>query len=272
MKRIGILLLCLLLLGCGRQKRPEPTEVTVLETAAATEMPTELPTEEPTEASTQPMVTAPTEPALLPEPEDDELVRVMDYLPSVREELAYAGSENFTGQQIYDFYNAYLRYGTVKKLAAACAELEELGFGILIWDGFRPVSAQQALWDICPNEKYVSHPVTGTRAHCRGNAVDLTLVDLETGEKLEMPTGFDDFSALADRNYSDCPEEAAENARLLENIMKKHGFKPYSAEWWHFTDTQSYPVAEDFQPPVGWEEQHERGNQTALQPEIRPGL
>ena len=66
-----------------------------------------------------------------------------------------------------------------------------------------------------------------------------------------MPTGFDDFSALADRNYGDCTEAAAENARLLESVMKKHGFKPYSAEWWHFTDTDSYPVAEDFEPPVG---------------------
>ena len=250
MKRYWILAaLCLLLMGCAKTESVEP--VTEAATAAPTQMPTEAPTQPPTEKPTEPTIIAPTEPALLPEPEDDELVRVIDYLPSVREELAYATGENFTGQQIYDFYNAYLRYGTVKKLAAASAELEEQGLGILIWDGFRPVSAQAALWEICPNEKYVSHPVKGTRAHCRGNAVDLTLVDLETGEKLEMPTGFDDFSALADRNYSDCPDVAAENARLLESTMKKHGFKPYSAEWWHYTDTDSYPVAEDFEPPGG---------------------
>ena len=242
------MLLGLFLLGCAKSEsaEPMPTEtepVTETVTMAPTQMPTEAPTEVPTEA--------PTEPVLLPEPEEDELVRVIDYIPSVREELAYATGENFTGQQVYDFYNAYLRYGTVKKLAAACAELEQQGLGILIWDGFRPVSAQAALWDICPDPKYVSHPVTGTRAHCRGNAVDLTLIDLETGEKLEMPTGFDDFSALADRNYGDCTDTAAEHARLLEAVMKKHGFKPYSAEWWHYTDTDSYPVAEDFQPPVG---------------------
>ena len=235
------MLLCLLLLGCGRQEQPAPTEVTAPETVTVTEAPTELPTEAPTQPPTEPPTEAPTEP-----PAEDELVRVRDFIPGIREELAYASEENFTGQQIYDFYNAYLRYGTVKKLAAACEELEEMGYGILIWDGFRPVSAQAALWKICPNEKYVSHPVKGNRAHCRGNAVDLTLVDLATGEKLEMPTGFDDFSALADRNYGDCPETAAENARLLESVMKNHGFKPYNAEWWHFTDTQSYPVAEDF--------------------------
>lgn len=245
-KRIQILLMCLLLCGCASQEVPAPTEMTAPETVAVTESVTEAPTEIPTLPPTEPPTEEPTEP-----PEEDELVRVRDYIPGIREELAYATEGNFTGQQIYDFYNAYLRYGTVKKLAAVSAELEEQGLGILIWDGFRPVSAQVALWDICPDPKYVSHPVTGTRAHCRGNAVDLTLVDLETGEKLEMPTGFDDFSALADRNYGDCTETAAENARLLETVMKKHGFKPYSAEWWHYTDTQSYPVEEAFQPPVG---------------------
>jgi len=239
--------LCLLLAGC-QTAEPVQTELPPpAHTAAVTQPPTEMATQPPS----QPVIIAPTEPALLPEPEDDELVRVIDYIPTAWEALAYATEENFTGQQVYDFYNAYLRYGTVKKLASACEELAQQNLGILIWDGFRPVSAQQALWDICPDPKYVSHPVTGTRAHCRGNAVDLTLIDLETGEKLEMPTGFDDFSARADRNYSDCTEAAAENARLLEAVMKNHGFKPYSAEWWHYTDTDDYPVAEDFQPPVG---------------------
>ena len=194
----------------------------------------------------------PTEP--VPEPADGELVRVLDYIPSVRQQLAYATRDNFTGQRIYDFTDAYLRYGTIKKLKAAAEELAEQGLGILIWDGFRPVSAQAMLWEAWPDPAYVSHPVTGTRAHCRGNAVDMTLVDLETGEKLEMPTEFDDFSGKADRDYSDCSEKAAANARILEEVMKKHGFKPYSAEWWHFTDTVSYPVDEYFDPlvPAAW--------------------
>lgn len=248
MRRIFILLLlCMALAGCGKTEQTVPAETAGTPTAA----PTEAPSEPPSELPTQVPVTAPTEPARRPEPEDGELVRVTDYLPSVREELAYASENNFTGQQIYDFYNAYLRYGTVKKLSAVCEELEAQGLGILIWDGYRPVSAQKALWDICPDERYVSHPVTGSRSHCRGSAIDLTLYDLQTGEKLSMPTGFDDFSKLADRDYSDCTEEAAQNALLLENVMKKYGFKPYSAEWWHFSDTDSYPVEEDFEPPVG---------------------
>lgn len=247
MKRILILLpICLLLTGCRKTAPDAPEKITEEPMIIMTEVPTEAPTEAPTELLTEAPTETPTEP-----PADEELVRIRDFIPGIREELAYATQSNFTGQKIYDFYNAYLRYGTVKKLASVCEELEEQGLGILIWDGFRPVSAQAALWKIYPDTKFVSHPVTGNRPHCRGNAIDMTLVDLETGEKLTMPTDFDDFSALADRDYSDCEAEAAENARLLESVMEKHGFKPYFGEWWHFTDTDSYPVEEEFQPPVG---------------------
>ena len=243
-------ILATLLAGCVHTEPVQteaPTQVpavtqTVLSTQPTTELPTELPTVPPTELPTE----APTEP-----PEDTELVRVADYIPGIREKLMYATEDNFTGQKIYDFYNAYLRYGTVKKLAAVCEELAQQGVGILIWDGFRPVSAQAALWEACPDPLFVSHPVTGTRTHCRGNAVDLTLCDPETGELLPMPTGFDVFTALADRDYTDCDPEAAENARLLETVMEKHGFKPFWAEWWHFTDTEDYPVEEAFEPAVG---------------------
>lgn len=190
----------------------------------------------------------------LPLPDDDDLVRVVDYIPQIRQELAYATVNNFSGQRIYDFTDAYLRYGTVKKLAKVCDELAAQGLGLKIWDGFRPVTAQEILWEICPDETFVSHPVTGNRSHCRGSAVDITLVALDTGEELPVPTGFDNFTAYADRDYSDCSPEAAANASVLEATMEKHGFKPYSAEWWHFTDTDDYPVDEYFDPavPVLW--------------------
>lgn len=236
-KLLIIGLACLLLAGCAAEVPEEtaaPTLPTVpVPTVPATAAPTEMPTE------------VPSGPA---EPEDADLVRVADYIPNIRQNLRYATQENFTGQQIYDFADAYLRYGTVKKLKPVCEELARQGLGILIWDGFRPLAAQEKLWEICPDPAYVSHPVTGSRSHCRGSAIDLTLVDLETGKELEMPTGFDDFSEQADRDYSDCSGEAADNARLLEEVMVKHGFKPYSAEWWHYSDTDEYPVEEHFRP------------------------
>ena len=63
-----------------------------------------------------------------------------------------------------------------------------------------------------------------------------------------MPTGFDDFSKLADRDFSDCIKEAAENAAYLEKIMAENGFSGYYGEWWHYSDTNSYPVEQNFQP------------------------
>jgi len=63
-----------------------------------------------------------------------------------------------------------------------------------------------------------------------------------------MPTAFDDFSKKADRDYSDCSADAANNAIILEILMEKHGFSGYKGEWWHFEDTDEYPVEETFQP------------------------
>ena len=182
------------------------------------------------------------------QPDNDDFVRVFDYIPNVRVSLQYATEDNFTGVPIYAFTDAYLRYGTVLKLADAAEQLSAMGYGLVIWDGYRPYYAQEKLWQICPDPTYVSKPGTGSQSHCRGLAVDITLYDLKTNEFLEMPTGFDDFSALADRDYSDCTAEAAYNASLLEEVMKNCGFKPYKAEWWHYSDTDTYPVEYDFDP------------------------
>ncbi len=191
--------------------------------------------------------TAPTLPEK--EPADEDLVAVKDYLPQVQVELKYATAENFTGHDIYEFQDVYLRYGTVKKLQSAYQELQTLGLGIKIWDGFRPVSAQFKLWEVCPDDTYVADPRKGYSNHSRGNAIDLTLVD-SSGNELEMPTEFDDFSGKADRDYSDCTETAAENAMLLQTVMEHHGFKGYFGEWWHFADTQKYDVEKHFDSSV----------------------
>ena len=205
-----------------------------------------LPAESPS-VSVTPEAPPEAEPAPLPEPAPEELVAVTDYIPGIYTDLRYASDNNFTHQVIYSFSDAYLRYGTVQKLASAQESLEAAGYSLLIWDAFRPVSAQFRLWEVCPDPAYVANPEKGYSSHSRGNTVDITLVTLD-GEPVEMPTDFDDFTAMADRDYSDVGEEAAANARLLEDAMTAAGFKPYSAEWWHYSDTTSYPVAETFIP------------------------
>lgn len=240
MKRALILILLLLLtvLSACRGETPTPpavTEAAVTEAAVTEAMlpPTTVPE------------TAPPEP--LPEPEDSDLVAVEQYLAEIPVELKYATEDNFTGRKIYDFQSAYLRLGTVKKLAAVQADLKELGWGLKIWDAYRPVEAQFALWEACPNPAYVANPNRSFSSHSRGNTVDVTLVDDE-GKELEMPTAFDSFSARADRDYSDCTAAAANNAQILEILMEKHGFYGYFKEWWHFTDSVEYPVEETFHP------------------------
>lgn len=254
MKRLLVLLLILLelmsLFGCQQQSitpSSDPTDSTTIDFSEP-----DLSATGPADI-TVPDIDGTTDPTP-PEDGDEIFVCVSEYLTDAKIELAYASVNNFTGKRIYDFTEAYLRYGTVKKLMLVSEELEIHGLGLIIWDGFRPVAAQAKLWEVCPDPAYVSHPLAGNRAHCRGNAVDISLYDLQTGEAVPVPTEFDNFTVYADRDYSDCSKQAAENARLLEQIMKKYGFKPYYAEWWHFTDTVEYPVDESFDParPTVW--------------------
>ena len=166
MRKICIVLLSLLLLtGCSTW-RTAITETTVSVTEAAmpetTVAETSLPVTVPAEAETVP--------AIPPEPEsEDTFVRVLDYIPTATQELMYATENNFTGVVIYDFEDAYLRWGTAKKLKQVSEDLAELGLYLKIWDGFRPVSAQFVLWEVCPNPTYVADPNKGHSSHSRGN-------------------------------------------------------------------------------------------------------
>lgn len=179
---------------------------------------------------------------------DDTFVRVVDYIPAIQVELRYAVKENFTGVVIYDFDDAYLRYGTVKKLANVQKALQQKGYSLKIWDAFRPVKAQFVLWEAYPDASFVANPNKGYSSHSRGNTIDITMVDAN-GDEVEMPTEFDCFSELADRNYSDCTPMAKQNALLMENTMKANGFNPYFDEWCHFSDCNSYSVEKNFSPP-----------------------
>ncbi len=178
---------------------------------------------------------------------DEDYEKVADYIPEVAVELKFATASNFTGSVVYDFTDAYLRYSTVLKLMQVQQELREQGYLLKIWDAFRPMDAQQTLWEANPDANYISDPDTGTNSHSRGNTVDVTLVNA-AGEELEMPTIYCEFSTYADRNYSDCTDVAAANAQLLQDVMEKYGFEGLDSEWWHFTDTTDYDIETCFDP------------------------
>ena len=183
----------------------------------------------------------------MPDRDPDDFVKVRDYIPDLVVELKYATANNFTGLVVYDFTEVYLRYSTVLKLMEVQAELREQGLRLKVWDAFRPLEAQEKLWAAKPDPTYVSNPWSGTNSHSRGNTLDVTLVDAE-GKELEMPTGFDDFTSYADRDYSDCTDAAAKNATLLQEIMEKHGFTGLQSEWWHFSENTNYDIEKIFDP------------------------
>lgn len=183
----------------------------------------------------------------LTDPQITDFVNVTWYIPDIYIELKYAGNDNFTQETIYNFQDAYLRYGTVLKLMNVCEELEHYGLYLKIWDAFRPASAQFVLWDTYPDPNFVANPNRGFSAHTRGNTLDVTLVDGQ-GNELLMPSEFDDFSSAADRDFTDCSEDARQNVQILQSVMEQNGFKGYWGEWWHFTDQYQYDVEKVFDP------------------------
>lgn len=185
----------------------------------------------------------------LPDRENSDFVNVLDYIPDISVDLRYATVDNITGKAIYDFTSVYLRYGTVVKLMKVQEELRAMGLSLKIWDAFRPASAQAELWAAYPNELFVVNPENGYSNHSRGNTVDITIVNAK-GQEQEMPTGFDEFTSLADRNYGDCTEAAAANAQMLQDLMEKYGFTGLQTEWWHYVDETEYEVDEVFDPGV----------------------
>lgn len=162
------------------------------------------------------------------------LVNVNTIQPPLLQEVRYATTYNFTGQVLYPFPAVYLRQEVAEALALVQAELAKEGLGLKIYDGYRPLSVQEKMWKILPDERYVSNPAKNKGKHTRGTAVDVTLVD-HLGNELEMPTPYDDFTNLAHREAaSSWTTVQRKNSRRLEEVMKKHGFIPFPFEWWHF--------------------------------------
>lgn len=165
--------------------------------------------------------------------------------PSIRVELRYATTNNFTGKVLYPAEaRCYLRTAVAEALAKVATALQAEGLGLKVFDCYRPQRVQFQLWELVHDERYVASPHKGSR-HNRGAAVDLTLVD-QDGRELPMPTPFDDFTEKAHRSYQDLPAEAKRNRARLEQAMTRAGFVGLPTEWWHFdaADWQRHPLAD----------------------------
>ncbi|WP_262247328.1 M15 family metallopeptidase [Parapedobacter soli] len=162
-----------------------------------------------------------------------ELVDLRSYLPDAVFDVVYATADNFMGKPVYTKPGAYLRKPAAEALQAVGAELATMGYGLKIWDAYRPYRVTVEFYEHVLDSTFAASPYTGSK-HNRGCAVDLTLIDKATGEELAMPTPFDEFTPKAHVEYNDLPEEVLRNRELLIQAMAKHGFAVYADEWWHF--------------------------------------
>jgi D-alanyl-D-alanine dipeptidase len=158
-------------------------------------------------------------------------------------DLRYASANNVAHRPLYPPGTpALVRASVAKRLVVAQEYLRKKGYGLKIWDAYRPQSAQEQLWRLTQNRSFVADPKEGRGMHVRGAAIDATLVDAE-GHEVPMPTDFDSFTDAALLEYKGRDPIVRANLKLLQKAMAHGGFYGLRTEWWHFCtpDWKEYP-------------------------------
>jgi D-alanyl-D-alanine dipeptidase len=162
--------------------------------------------------------------------------------------LAYATADNFTGRPVYrPDAGSWLHADAAPLLTKAAALAYPLGLRLRILDAFRPAEAQWVLWGICPDPEFIADPHLGS-THSMGVAVDLDLIDIATGQPLDMGTGFDAFTPLSHHARLDISPEAQRHRALLLGLMIAAGWEYNHHEWWHYQMKEArslYPILSD---------------------------
>ena len=174
-----------------------------------------------------------------------DLVELVLLDPTLKLDIRYAGSNNFLGRPVYSQARAFLQRPAAEALLRVNAVMHEQGFGLIIFDGYRPWTVTKIFWDATPEDKkeFVADPRAGSK-HNRGCAVDLSLVELSTGKEVAMPGDYDEMSERSHIDYAGGPEEARRRRDLLRQAMEAEGFEPYEPEWWHYNyrEWKEYPI------------------------------
>jgi kynurenine formamidase/D-alanyl-D-alanine dipeptidase len=176
---------------------------------------------------------------------ETDLVELVRLDPAIRLDVRYAGKNNDFGRPFYAEARAFLQRPAAEALVRVNRALKAKGYGLLVFDGYRPWSVTKQFWDLTPDDKkiFVANPKNGSR-HNRGCAVDLTLYDLSTGREADMGGAYDEMSERSYPTWDKGPKEALARRGLLIELMEKEGFSVYLAEWWHFDhrDWREYPI------------------------------
>jgi D-alanyl-D-alanine dipeptidase len=183
-----------------------------------------------------------------------DFVFVDEFVSGIRWDAKYATWDNFTGKPLPG-YLANRVVGTKALCAAlgrARVEAAALGFGLLVWDGYRPQRAVDCFirWSTQPEdgrtkprhypnidraEMFERGYVAAKSSHSRGAAVDLTLYQLDTGELVPMGGDHDLMDPVSHHGAEGISRVEARNREHLRSIMIACGFAPYDCEWWHYT-------------------------------------
>ena len=161
------------------------------------------------------------------------------------------------GRRVKAYYSdiAIGSIALAKQLKKVQAELKPMGFGIKIFDAYRPQTAVNDFikWSEIPNDtisKKEYYPnlkkntlfdlgfISKKSGHSRGSTVDLTLIYLgkdKKGKELDMGSSWDFFGDISNYDSPKINEIQKLNRKLLRDVMISNGFIPYEKEWWHFT-------------------------------------
>jgi D-alanyl-D-alanine dipeptidase len=174
-----------------------------------------------------------------------DLVEIVTLDPTLRLDVRYATANNFVGRPVYAEARAFLQRPAAEALVRAHRALRRHGYGILVFDGYRPWSVTRLFWEITPRDKreFVADPRRGSR-HNRGCAADVSLFDLATLREVEMPGGYDEMTERSAADYAGGTAEQRARRDLLRSALEAEGFLVYPPEWWHFDyrDWRLYPV------------------------------
>lgn len=173
-----------------------------------------------------------------------DLVDLATFDPRLQFDIRYATSNNFMGKPLYTSTRALLQRPAAEALTRAHNRLRAAGYGLLVFDAYRPWQITRDMWDKHPTSRaYLADPLKGSR-HNRGCAIDITLYDLKNGKEVSMPSSYDEFTERAHPDYQGGSAEQRKTRDLLRAAMEAEGFTVYQNEWWHFDyrGWQDYPV------------------------------
>ena len=170
-----------------------------------------------------------------------DLVDVAKLDPRIKLDVRYATTDNFLSTPVYSSARAFLQRPAADALLLAQRDLIKQGYGLLIFDAYRPWYVTKMFWDATPPDKhqFVADPSQGSR-HNRGCAVDLSIYELATGREVPMTGVYDEMSERSYPTYTGGTPEQRAHRDLLRAAMEKQGFAVYETEWWHF-DYRDWP-------------------------------